>query len=413
MIKHGKEFSSYKIKIDPKTEKIQLMPLQEKMPVRNLRMHYSDKPTAVFMKIPDYDSSNNALASIFISQLYSELAKQCSYVAGGKTIRRVHFIFDEFGNMLPIKDMDQLMTVSAGRNMLFTLIIQSYKQIYAKYGKDKGNTIKENGQNQILIKSTDIDTNKEFCTLIGNKTVEGSSVNKSVMNTAQSINVSADSVPLLLPERIKDFMIGESVVLRPLYRQDLKGRSVRPFPIFNTGKTEMRLAYTFLNDEFNPGTSPDLLQIDAPHAQLDLGSLAINWRDWITWSQDALSAYDEHQQADASKQDGVGSDDTASGAKAKQESERKEDEFLSPSEMDRQMEEVSGESDSKQDALFEFWSDHKEELGENATVFRKLISHDGTIDDFQQFLQDDPTLLAEFIELWQKIKNKELITNSK
>src|SRR5699024_2610062 len=198
---------------------------------------------------------------------------------------------------------------------------------------------KENGQNQILIKSTDIDTNKEFCTLIGNKTVEGSSVNKSVMNTAQSINVSADSVPLLLPDRIKDFMIGESVVLRPLYRQDLKGRSVRPFPIFNTGKTEMRLAYTFLNDEFNPGTSPDLLQIDAPHAQLDLGSLAINWRDWITWSQDALSAYDEHQQADASKQDGVGSDDTASGAKAKQESERKEEEFLSPSEIDRQMEE--------------------------------------------------------------------------
>ena len=305
------------------------------------------------------------------------------------------------------------MTVSAGRNMLFTLIIQSYKQIYAKYGKDKGNTIKENGQNQILIKSTDIDTNKEFSTLIGNKTVEGSSVNKSIMNTAQSINVSADSVPLLLPERIKDFMIGESVVLRPLYRQDLKGRSVRPFPIFNTGKTKMRLAYTFLNDEFNPGTSPDLLQIDAPHAQLDLGSLAINWRDWITWSQDALSAYDEHQQADAIKQDGVGSDDTASGAKAKQESERKKDEFLSSSEMDRQMEEVSGESDSKQDALFEFWSDHKEELGENATVFRKLISHGGTIDDFQQFLQDDPTLLAEFIELWQKIKNKELITNSK
>ena len=53
---------------------------------------------------------------------------------------------------------------------------------------------------------------------------------------------------------------------------------------------------------------------------------------------------------------------------------------------------MSGESDSKQDALFEFWSDHKEELGENATVFRKLISHDGTIDDFQRFLQGGPTL---------------------
>lgn len=74
-------------------------------------------------------------------------------------------------------------------------------------------------------------------------------------------------------------MIGESVVLRPLYRTDLKGRSVRPYPIFNTGKTKMPLAYTFLTDEFNPGTSPDLLQIDAPHAQLDLASLAVDWRE--------------------------------------------------------------------------------------------------------------------------------------
>lgn len=412
IIKHRQSLSSYKININSKTEEVTLIPLQTKLSITNLRMHYSDKPTAVFMKIPDYDSSNNALASIFISQLYSELAKQCSYVAGGKTVRRVNFIFDEFGNMFAIKDMDQLMTVSAGRNMLFTLIIQSYKQIYAKYGKDKGNTIKENGQNQILIKSTDMDTNKEFCTLIGNKTVEGNNVNKSIMNMAQSINVSADSVPLLLPERIKDFMIGESVVLRPLYRTDLKGKSVRPYPIFNTGKTEMPLAYTFLNDEFNPKTSPDLLQIDVPHANLNLNSLAINWRDWITWSKDALRAYDKHQQADADKQGSnieglLNSLNSQIGEKVKQTNSLDEmEDFSSEPENDAVFAEMAAQQQMNQiEALHEFWQKHKEELGENAKKFALIIEHHGSLNDYMQYLTDKPYLLNEFTQLWQKINS--------
>lgn len=317
-----KLISSYKLKISSKTDEVKLKQLKNTLKAQNVKMHYSDKPTAIFMKIPDYDSSNNALASIFTSQLYSELAKQCSFVAGGKTIKRVHYIFDEFGNMLPIKDMDQIMTVSAGRNMLFTLIIQSYQQLFARYGREKGQVIKENGQNQILIKSTDDKTNQEFSREVGNKTVEGSNVNKSMMNTSQSVNVSADSVPLISTERLKDLMAGESVVLRPLYRQDLKGRSIRPFPIFNTKELLMPYAYTFLTDEFDPDQDPALLDIDAPHAKLDLAKLAINWRDWITWSDKALKAYDEYRQEDQSHEDAKGSDNTPTQAAAKEEQQK-------------------------------------------------------------------------------------------
>lgn len=46
IVKHRQQFSSYKIKIDARTEKTELQPLQSKMPIGNLRMHYSDRPTA-------------------------------------------------------------------------------------------------------------------------------------------------------------------------------------------------------------------------------------------------------------------------------------------------------------------------------------------------------------------------------
>lgn len=268
--------------------------------IEKLKMHYSDKPTAVFLKIPDFDKSNNALASIFVSQLYSELAKQCAFVAGGKTVKRVHFILDEFGNMLPIQDMDQIMTVSAGRNLLFTLIIQSYEQLYSTYGKEKGATIKENGQNQILIATIDKDTLEEFSAKAGNYTVEGGSVNKDKMGIASNYNASADGVRLITTERLSQMLVGEDLVLRPLHRMNLKHKKIRPYPIFNTKKTELPYAFKLLSDEFDLGTDPNTLEVAAPHARLDLASLGINWRDFTKFDKTGATqkAYDEYHEND-------------------------------------------------------------------------------------------------------------------
>ncbi len=38
--------------------------------VESIRMHYTDKPMAIFMLTPDYDPSNHIIVSIFLSQLY-------------------------------------------------------------------------------------------------------------------------------------------------------------------------------------------------------------------------------------------------------------------------------------------------------------------------------------------------------
>lgn len=396
--------ASYRLTIPKKSDDVKADLIKDNLGVTKLDIKYSDRPTAIFMKIPDYKESNNILASIFIAQLYSELASQCGYVEGGKTIKRVQFILDEFGNMKPIKSMDQIMTVSAGRNILFTLVIQSYQQLFAKYGREKGQTIKENGQNQILIKTTDENTLKEFSSQIGHKTVESRSVSKGNGN---STSVSAESIPLLTPERIKDMEIGESIVLRPLYRQDLSHKSVRPYPIFNTGPTKMPYAYSFLSDEFDPDKNPNLLDIDVPHANLDLSSLRINWRDWIS-SPQALKAFDDFKEKNAASISSMGaiddqeddySDDPEAADQMFDDQERITDEQLAELQKDNENADTARDLES---SMLELGHRYHKELAKivDWDTFASLVNQGRYQDIFNLITKSAPLgMMADFDKL--------------
>ena len=263
----------------PELEKEAVLTLDEdksNLLVESIRMHYTDKPMAIFMLTPDYDPSNHIIVSIFLSQLYKELSTQCVKTKGDKCHRRIHFILDEFGNMPPMDNMEGIMTVTAGRNMLWDLFIQSYQQLYAKYGEQNAAIIKENCQTHIYIMSTDDNTIEEFSKKVGNKTVEqeNSTTNSLGMNT--HINRNVDSDRILTPERISTFLEGETIVLAPLKRQDLKGHKIRPYPIFNHGETNLPYAYQYIED-FNPSWDINDIDIHCTHADLDLKALQIDY----------------------------------------------------------------------------------------------------------------------------------------
>lgn len=58
-----------------------------------------NRPVALFMTVPDYDTSNHVIASIFVRQLYYVLAKEATFNIPAKCDREVIFLLDEFGNM--------------------------------------------------------------------------------------------------------------------------------------------------------------------------------------------------------------------------------------------------------------------------------------------------------------------------
>lgn len=221
-----------------------------------LNVGFGDKPVALFMVIPDYDSSNHALASIFVSQLY-RINAEVSTKEGQNMKRKVHFMLDEFGNMPAIEGMGRMVTVGAGRGFRYHLVVQTYTQMKQQYGEDEAEVIKGNCSNHIYILSQGEDTVKEFSSLLGNKTITDISRTGQMLSTDKSHNESATSRELMKPDELLQLQEGESVVLRGNKRQDMNRNKIVSFPIYNSLKsgTYQKFRYEYLDEDFDTDVS--------------------------------------------------------------------------------------------------------------------------------------------------------------
>lgn len=245
---------------------------------RVLDIDYDNKPIALFMVTPDYDGSNHVLASIFIRQLYYVLSKEASLFDTAKCEREVIFILDEFGNMPPIEGMGTLTTVCLGRRIRFNMIIQAYSQLKKLYGEDE-KTIVGNCGNVIYILTNDNDTAEEISKSLGDKTIVTQSRSGEILDITKNRTESVDSRRLLLPEELKKFKEGETVVLRVIKRQDLKRSKIVPNPIYNNGETAFKYRYEYLSEDFNNENVFKNIKIKSKHRNLDLDSLLIDFNE--------------------------------------------------------------------------------------------------------------------------------------
>jgi len=231
---------------------------------------FGDKPVAVFMVVPDFDSSNHALASIFISQLYFVLAKKASISIGNKCAREVIFVLDEAGNMTPIPDLATIMTVCLGRGIRFNLYIQAYSQLTALYGKENATTIIGNCGNQVYILTAENETAEHFSKLLGKKTITDVSKSGKKYTMDRSHSESAKEQPLLAADRLLKIKEEESVVFRPIKRQDVKRQKITSDPIFNTDKTSMKYRWRYLADDFDTSRAMEEVAEYGEHIDLNL-----------------------------------------------------------------------------------------------------------------------------------------------
>jgi len=233
---------------------------------------FGDKPIAIFMVVPDYDSSLHAIASIFVRQLYYVSAKKASFSKGGKCPRKIVFMLDEFGNMPPIEGMANIITVCLGRNIHFNLIIQSYSQLKKLYGEDS-DTIVGNCGNQIYILTTDLNTAEHFSKLVGKQTIVDRSRSGKHLSFDKSESENTKERPLLTANELMQLMEGESVVFRVIKRRDNKRRKIRPKPIYNTGPTMLKARWQYLSDYFDTDKSILDVPIESLHQDVAVRSL--------------------------------------------------------------------------------------------------------------------------------------------
>lgn len=234
------------------------------------KLGFGDKPVAVFMIVPDFDDSLHTIPSLFISQVYFTLSEKLSQTNSKELPRKVVFMLDEAGNMPAIVNMGSMITVGAGRGLLFNIILQDYEQLNAKY-EGVAETIKGNCANQIYIMSNSEETLDIFSKKIGNKTVKEVTKQGKILEE-KSFSMSLREKPVMSPDELKQLKFGESIVVRPLMRQDKNYNDIESVPISNLGDDRLIPRFEYMN-LVDTNTVYDVLcknKIHVKHKELNL-----------------------------------------------------------------------------------------------------------------------------------------------
>lgn len=169
----------------------------------------ADRPTAVFLVIPDEREVYNVLAAIYVRQLYQTLIEVANE-RGGRLERRVSFILDEFGNIPAIPGFAQMLTVARGRGIRFILAIQGIDQIEALYQKGSG-TILGNCHTWIYLSTSHPPTAEMLEKMLGRYTIQ---------TTSGGVSQRVDLLSPLDPNRGASSSRNESLAGRPLLMAD-------------------------------------------------------------------------------------------------------------------------------------------------------------------------------------------------
>lgn len=134
------------------------------------------KPTAIFLIVPDEKTGYHGLVSLFIKQSYEYMIFDAQNQAErdgfhiGTLSNRVNYVLDEFSSLPTIRDFPAMVTAARSRNIRFTLAIQSKHQLIQRY-KDETDTIQTNCNNWIFLTGRELQLLEEISSLCG-KTLE-------------------------------------------------------------------------------------------------------------------------------------------------------------------------------------------------------------------------------------------------
>ncbi|MDD4686117.1 MAG: type IV secretory system conjugative DNA transfer family protein [Clostridia bacterium] len=170
---------------------------------------FVDKPTVLFIKVPDEKESRHCIATMCISQLYKKLINIASNSPNLELSRTVYFLLDEFANLPKIEKMDTIITVARSRKIFFELVIQSYMQLDNKYGKEVADTIRGNCNIQIYLGTEDQKTKEEFSKMCGEISLEMENVSTSKGDKKDAGNTSTKSTQVVTRPLIGPYELGQ------------------------------------------------------------------------------------------------------------------------------------------------------------------------------------------------------------
>lgn len=137
------------------------------------------KPTALYIIVPDEDRSYFQLVTIILGMLIKDLTKFANLPFNNGVLPvKVEWILDEFANCPPLDSIETTVSVARSRGMRFFFFIQSFSQLDQVYGKETASIIIDNAALQYL-KTNSVETAEVISKKLGRETVITNSMSMS------------------------------------------------------------------------------------------------------------------------------------------------------------------------------------------------------------------------------------------
>lgn len=161
------------------------------------------KPTALYIILPDDSESLYDIATLYISQIYSSLISLADGEKDGRLPNKVNFLLDEFANFTKISDMASMLTASRSRGIRFTIVCQSMEQLVQKYGKEGAEIIMANCRVWIYMNCRNLPFLERLVALCG---VRDIGIGKEPLVTVSKLQHLQMGEVLVLNDRCYPFM---------------------------------------------------------------------------------------------------------------------------------------------------------------------------------------------------------------
>lgn len=173
---------------------------------------FCKKKSAIFLVLPEEDSTKYFMVSLFLQQVYREMLTIADEY-GGKLSNRVMVYADEIGTIPKIQSLEMMFSAGRSRRISMVPIIQSFAQLEKNYGKEGAAIITDNCQ---CILFGGFAPNSESAELLskalGNKTVMSGSISRGKNDPSQSLQMIQR--PLMTSDELKTLPKGSFILAK-------------------------------------------------------------------------------------------------------------------------------------------------------------------------------------------------------
>ncbi len=168
--------------------------------------------SAIFIVLPEEDSSKHFMVSLIVQQLYREILAVADE-HGGKLPNRVMMYLDEFGTIPKISDAEVMFSASRSRRCSIVAIIQSFAQLTKNYGREGKEIIVDNTQLTVFGGfAPNSESAERLSKSLGTRTVQSGSISRGKNDPSQSLQMIERA--LMTPDELKSLPKGTFVVTK-------------------------------------------------------------------------------------------------------------------------------------------------------------------------------------------------------